>query len=58
MTRVADIAKKLAGWGPDALLVAGAGAVSGGVGLVYLPAGLVVAGLFLLAAGWLLARGR
>lgn len=58
MTRIADIAKKLADWGPDGLMVAGAVAVSGGIGLVYPPAGVIVSGLFLLAAGWLLARGR
>lgn len=46
-----------AGWMPDVLMAGGAGAVSYGAGLVYLPAGFVVSGLFLLAAGWLSARG-
>ena len=46
-----------ASWLPDALRAAGAGAVSSGAGMVYLPAGWIVGGLFGLAAGWLLARG-
>ena len=46
-----------AGWIPDGLMVVGAGAVAYGAGLVYPPAGFVVGGLFLLAAGWLTARG-
>lgn len=36
---------------PDVLMVAGAGAISVGAGMVYLPAGWIVAGLFALAAG-------
>jgi hypothetical protein len=50
-------AAELASWVPDALLVAGGVAVSYGASLVYEPAGYVVGGLFLLAAGWLTARG-
>lgn len=46
-----------AGWIPDGLMVCGAGAVAYGAGMVYPPAGFVVGGLFLLAAGWLTARG-
>lgn len=46
-----------AGWLPDGLMVCGAGAVAYGAGLVYPPAGYMVGGLFLLAAGWLTARG-
>jgi hypothetical protein len=46
-----------ASWLPDALMIAGAGGVSCGAGLVYLPVGWIVAGLFALAAGWMLARG-
>lgn len=42
---------------PDALMVGGAGAVSYGASLIYLPAGYVVAGVFALVAGYLLARG-
>lgn len=42
---------------PDALMVAGAGAVSYGVYLVSVPAGYVIAGVFMLAGGWLLAKG-
>lgn len=47
----------VAGWIPDALMTGGAGAVAYGASLVYQPAGFVVGGVFLLAAGWLLARG-
>lgn len=46
-----------AGWVPDALMVAGSGSVAYGASLVYVPAGYIVAGLFLLAGGWLAARG-
>lgn len=42
---------------PDVLMVAGAGAISVGAGMVYLPAGWIVAGLFTMAAGYLSARG-
>lgn len=45
------------GWAPDALMAAGAVAVSYGASLVYQPAGFIVGGLFLLVAGWLTARG-
>lgn len=50
-------AVRAAGWLPDALMTAGAGAVSIGSGRIYEPAGWIVAGLFALAGGWLLARG-
>jgi hypothetical protein len=43
---------------PDALMIGGAGGVAYGAGLVYFPAGYIVAGLFALLAGLLLARGR
>lgn len=43
---------------PDALMLAGAVAVSVGVGMAYEPAGYVVGGLFALTAGWLLSRGN
>jgi hypothetical protein len=46
-----------AGHLPDGLMVGGAGAVSYGAGLVYAPAGWMVAGVFLMAAGYLAARG-
>lgn len=46
-----------AGWLPDVLMVAGAGAVSYGSSMVYLPAGWMVGGVFALVAGWLTARG-
>lgn len=55
LTRAA--AAKALGWFPDTLMTAGAGAVSYGASLVYHPAGFVVGGVFLLAAGVLLARG-
>jgi len=40
---------------PDVLMVAGGGAASFGVGMVHLAAGVIVAGVFLLVAGVLLA---
>lgn len=46
-----------AGWLPDALMTAGAGAASYGAWMVYPPAGFIVGGVFALAAGWILARG-
>lgn len=42
---------------PDGLMSVGAAAVSYGAGLVYAPAGWIVGGLFLLAVGWLDAKG-
>lgn len=44
--------------GPDVLMVVGAGIVSFGVGMVYRPAGVITAGLFLLVAGVAWAGGR
>lgn len=41
---------------PDALMVAGAAAISGGAWLIYQPAGWIVGGLFTLAAGVLVAK--
>ena len=46
-----------AAWLPDALMVAGAGAVSAGAGMVYAPAGWIVGGVFTLVAGYMAARG-
>lgn len=43
-------------WLPDALMAAGAAAVSVGAGMVYQPAGWIVAGWFSLAAGVVLSR--
>jgi hypothetical protein len=43
---------------PDALMVAGAGSVSAGAGMVYQPAGWMVAGVFALVAGVMLARAE
>lgn len=48
---------RAAGWLPDVLMVSGAVAVSVGTGMVYFPAGWIVAGLFSLAAGYMTARG-
>lgn len=45
-----------AGSWPDALMVAGAGAVSFGAGQVYVPAGWIAAGIFALVAGILGSR--
>lgn len=46
-----------AGHVPDALMVAGGGAVSAGAGMVYAPAGWMVGGALLIVAGVLAARG-
>ena len=46
-----------ASWLPDALMVAGAGAVSAGAGMIYQPSGWIVAGVFALVAGYMSARG-
>jgi len=54
---LADVARRVASWLPDALLLGGASAVSYGASLVYFPAGFVVGGAFALVAGWMLARG-
>jgi hypothetical protein len=42
----------------DTLGIAGGGMVAGGAGLIYLPAGLIVAGVLLLGGAWLSARSR
>lgn len=41
---------------PDAAGIAGAGCISYGAGLVYLPAGWIVAGMLLMAGAWLGSR--
>lgn len=46
-----------ASWLPDALMAAGAASVAAGAGMVYRPAGWIVAGIFALAFGWMVARG-
>lgn len=51
------IAATAAEWVPDALMASGAAAIAYGSSLVYLPAGWVVGGAFVLAGGVLLARG-
>jgi hypothetical protein len=43
---------------PDALLLAGAGSLSYGAWLIYPPAGFLVAGALLLAAGVLASRAK
>lgn len=43
-------------WWPDAVMVAGAGAISYGASLIYLPSGWIVGGLFGIAAGVLGSR--
>lgn len=42
---------------PDALLVAGGASVSFGAWLIYPPAGFIVAGMLLMAAGFVTAKG-
>ena len=51
------LAALVAGWAPDAGMVTGAGAISYGAGLIYVPAGWIVGGFFLLAVGWMAAKG-
>lgn len=46
----------LTGHTPDALLAIGGGLVSYGFWCIYPPAGFIVAGGMLLAAGWLTAK--
>ena len=53
---LADMAAAAAGLLPDALLVAGAAAVSWGVWQMHQPSGVIVGGMFMLGAGWMLAR--
>ena len=48
--------KKLLSLVPEALMTCGAAAVSVGGGMIYSPAGFVIAGGFLLVAGVLCAR--
>ena len=43
---------------PDALMLLGVGAVSYGASLVYWPAGFIVAGLFLISGGVLIAKSK
>ncbi len=57
MKHMEKLKQAMAGLAPDALLAGGAGAVSFGVGRIHEPSGVIVAGLFLLAAGWAMARG-
>ena len=47
----------LARWGADLLLMTGAVLVSAGVGWIFPPAGLIAAGVLLIAGGVLWARG-
>jgi len=51
------LAALAAGWVPDAVMLAGAGAISYGAGLIYVPAGWIVGGVFLLTVGWMAAKG-
>lgn len=44
-------------WGADLLLSLGTLLVSAGAGRIYLPAGLIAAGIFLILGGILAARG-
>lgn len=58
LQRAADIAgKSAANWAPDSLMVAGGAAIAHGAWLVYQPAGFIAAGVLLIAAGVLVARG-
>lgn len=48
---------RVAGWLPDALMVAGTGAVAYGTWLIYEPAGFIVGGVLTVVGGILAARG-
>lgn len=41
----------------DALVVIGAAAVAVGIGLIYLPAGIIAGGLLAIGIGWQLSQG-
>lgn len=59
LSSIVAVARQAAAAGAsDALLIAGASAVSYGAWLIYAPAGFIVGGLFLLAGGVLVAKGR
>lgn len=45
-------ASMVAGWAPDAMMLAGVASVSYGAWMVYEPAGFIVGGVLLLAGGW------
>ena len=45
-------------WGVDALLIAGAAAITAGAGMIYLPVGAIVGGVLLIIGGVLLARSN
>ena len=51
------LARWLRKWCADLLFVAGAGCVSVGAALIYLPVGLIVGGVCLIAGGVLAAKG-
>ena len=55
---MSKVFKSLAAWSAEALMLAGAGAVSYGVALVFVPAGWIVAGGFLLGVAYLMARAK
>lgn len=54
---VRSVMKSVSDLLPTGLLVLGAVAVSGGIGLIYRPAGIISAGLLAMIAGVLLIRG-
>lgn len=55
--KLGEAAKALAGWRPDALMIAGGAGVSYGAWMVYPAAGFIVGGLLTILAGWLDSRG-
>ncbi len=56
LDKLKSAVKRAGGWTPDALMLSGAGAISYGAGLMYLPAGFVVGGLLAIGAGYLSAK--
>lgn len=61
MMKLPDMLKKAAGsaaaWAPDVLMIGGAASVAYGSGLIYRPAGFIVAGVLVIVGGVMLARG-
>ena len=55
--RRARLRRWLGLWAADILLISGGGLVSTGISMIYLPAGLIAAGVLLITGGVLYARG-
>lgn len=51
--QLSRLASSCVGYRPDALMLAGAGAVAYGAWLIYSPAGWIIGGGFAMLVGWL-----